>query len=110
MENKYSVLVVDIDGTVCTDTNGNYAFAEPFVERINKLNLLYESGVTIIFMTARGMDSSGGDQQMAHAKYYKFTFDQLKAWGVKFHQLYLGKPKADLYIDDKAASLNFFDI
>jgi hypothetical protein len=106
---NYSVIVVDVDGTICTDTNGNYLKASPYPQRIIKINSLFDRGVKIIFMTARGMDSCGGDQRMAHEKYYQFTVDQLNAWGIKFHELYLGKPKADLYIDDKAATLNFFD-
>ena len=39
---------------------------------------------------------------MAYSKFYNFTYDQLKSWGCKFHELQLGKPAADFYIDDKA--------
>ena len=31
----------------------------------------------------------------------KPTKEQLKSWGVKYHQLFLGKPGGDIYIDDK---------
>ena len=35
----------------------------------------------------------------------KETEVQMKAWGVKYHKLFLGKPGADIYIDDKAVNI-----
>ena len=32
----------------------------------------------------------------------KVTLEQLKKWNVKYHELHLGKPAGDFYIDDKA--------
>jgi len=34
---------------------------------------------------------------------YEHTKNQLEAWGVKFHKLLLGKPRYDIFIDDKVA-------
>ena len=34
---------------------------------------------------------------------YEHTKNQLEARGVKFHKLLLGKPRYDIFIDDKAA-------
>jgi hypothetical protein len=31
----------------------------------------------------------------------EMTETQLRSWGCKFHQLLLGKPNADYYIDDR---------
>ena len=61
---------------------------------IDKVNRLYDSGHRISFFTARG-STSGID-------WNEFTEAQLKGWGVKFHKLILGKPHADIYIDDKS--------
>ena len=33
--------------------------------------------------------------------FYDFTKNQLDQWGVKYHDLFLGKPAADVYVDDK---------
>ena len=44
----------DIDGTICTNTDGDYASAKPFESRINHINALYNAGHTISFFTARG--------------------------------------------------------
>ena len=46
--------VFDIDGTICSLTPSKYEEAEPFPERIEKINSLYDQGHTIIFQTARG--------------------------------------------------------
>lgn len=104
------IYVIDIDGTICNETGGNYIDCSPNVSRIAKINRLYEQGHTIIYQTARGMDSCNGDQVKAYKKYYHFTYNQLLEWNCKFHDLYLGKPKADFYIDDKILTINdFFD-
>ena len=98
--------VFDIDGTVCTNTNGknDYLDAEPFLERIEKINKLYDEGNIIIFQTARGMGRNSLDARKSNNQFYKFTYDQLIGWGVKFHDLFLGKPNGDFFIDDRAIS------
>ena len=102
--------VFDIDGTICTQTDGNYEDAQPFYERIKKVNELYDLGNTIIFLTARGMGRFKNNRALAENKFWTFTNQQLKSWGVKFHSLYLGKPAAALYIDDKGIKdIDFFN-
>ena len=84
----------DIDGTLCTNTEGDYDSAQPFAERIVIVNRLFESGHRIILLTARG-STTGIDWRAT-------TERQLLQWGVKYHSLHLGKPTADVYVDDKA--------
>lgn len=96
--------VFDIDGTICTNTSGNYDKAIPFEERIKKINKLYDEGHYITLFTARGMGSTNNNQIIAINKYYSFTEQQLKRWNVKYHSLILGKPTADFYIDDKGVN------
>ncbi len=93
--------VFDIDGTICNNTYGAYKTAKPFENRIKQVNKLYEEGNTIVFFTARGMGSMDGNVEKVYKKYYDFTYQQLMGWGVRFHELILGKPSADLYVDDK---------
>ena len=92
----------DLDGTLCTNTNGDYSNAKPFNDRINKVNDLYNLNNKIIINTARG--SSTG------IYWYEVTENQLHQWGVKYHQLFVGKKiEADLFIDDKGISdIDFF--
>ena len=93
--------VFDIDGTICSNTNGNYEEAQPLMNRIEKVNKLYDQGNTIIFQTARGMGRSKNSTAYAQAAFYEMTKRQLFQWGVKFDDLFLGKPAADIYVDDK---------
>lgn len=95
------VYVFDIDGTICSKTDGDYENAEPFEKRIKKINELYEKGETIFFYTARGMGRSGNSRVAAHQALYGFTRDQLIQWGVKHDALFMGKPSGDIYVDDR---------
>ena len=48
------IYYVDIDGTICNNTNGMYSKAQPIKENINTVNTLYDNGNTIIYWTAEG--------------------------------------------------------
>ena len=100
--------VIDIDGTICSDSFGQYEKAEPIKSRIDLVNRLYQEGNRIIFFTARGMGSSENNIEVAKEKWFDFTKSQLDDWGVKYHSLFLGKPAADQYIDDKGVSPEIF--
>ena len=95
------VYIFDIDGTICTNSKGNYYDSEPLIGRIKIINELYGNGNTIIFQTARGMGSSGNNSQLAIEKWHDFTVSQLSNWHIKYHKLFFGKPAGDIYIDDK---------
>jgi len=94
--------VFDLDGTLCSDSMGNYRLAQPFIERIKHVNSLYDKGNIIILQTARGMGSSKNSVEEATLKWKEFTEIQISDWGLKYHQIFFGKPSGDFYIDDKA--------
>tara|TARA_B100000073_G_scaffold302307_1_gene269728 strand:- start:50 stop:370 length:321 start_codon:yes stop_codon:yes gene_type:complete len=95
--------VVDIDGTICYPGKGEekYTHATPRTERICQINDLYIKGNEVIYFTARGMGRHNNDRQKAYDEFYEFTLKQLCDWGCMFNDLWLGKPSADYYIDDK---------
>jgi ribonucleotide monophosphatase NagD (HAD superfamily) len=93
--------VIDIDGTICNNTFGDYESATPFEDRIAHLNKLYDEGNTIIYLTARGMGRYKNSRMLAHQNFFDLTYNQLQSWGCKFHELHLGKPAGDVYVDDK---------
>jgi hypothetical protein len=99
---------VDIDGTICSSLPGAYAQAIPNFERIAQINKLYETGNTIIYFTARGMGSNKNDTDAAKMRWLELTESQLEKWGAKYHELFLGKPAGDFYIDDKAVHSDEF--
>ena len=94
---KSKTYCFDIDGTICT-TNCEYRNAKPFKEVINHINQLFNDGEIIIMFTSRGTNS-GKD-------WYKFTRSQIDGWGVKYHKLLMGKPQADIFIDDRCANID----
>ena len=99
------IYVIDIDGTICTNTNGNYKNAIPLHDRIEHINHLYDDGNTIYIYTARGMKTFDGDIKVIYEQLYELTLNHLKEWGVKHHGLFMGKLHYDLLIDDKAMDL-----
>lgn len=96
-----TIYCFDIDDTICKTDGMNYESTTPMVERIAKINKLYEAGHVIKFLTARG-SKTGID-------WTEVTKLQLEKWGVQYHELQLGKPFADHYIDDKGISDKDFD-
>lgn len=89
----------DIDGVIATLTPGNdYSRAMPIEDNIKVINQLFDSGNIIILHTARGF--------ITGIDWTDITKKQLEKWGVLYHQLYLGKPAADYYIDDRMISIS----
>lgn len=90
--------VVDIDGVLASITPGNnYELAQPLRENIARVNRLHAAGNRILLFTARG--------SMTGIDWRATTERQMREWGVQHHELRLGKPAADFYIDDRMLSL-----
>ena len=106
------VYVIDIDGTICDKDvcreDGDYETSIPKLERIEKINALYDKGHIIKYFTARGMGTYHDDGTKAEARWRQLTELQLRIWGCKYHELIMGKPSADYYIDDKAVTSDDF--
>lgn len=103
--------VVDIDGTICipgTTEETRYTGAYPIQKRIDKINSLYDKGNYIVYLTARGMGRFNNSRELAEKEFFDFTYNQLRQWGCKFHELHLGKPAGDYYIDDKGINDGLF--
>ena len=77
--NDTKTYVFDIDGTICTNTYGDYENVEPYNERIKYINNLYADGNKIIMFTARGSTTQIDWQDS--------TKRQLKKWVLKYHEL-----------------------
>ncbi len=102
MNKEIKTYCFDIDGTICQNTFGKYELAKPIKERIQFINKLFESGCEIIMFTARGSTTD--------IDWTDFTKKQLNKWGLKYSKLLLGKPYAEIFIDDKGIEANsFFD-
>jgi len=94
------VYIVDIDGTICNQVKSKKGFsdynkAKPIIERIKKINKLFDEGNEIHYWTARG--------SVTGMNHLELTTSQLKSWGCKYTSLRVGdKPHYDAWIDDKA--------
>ena len=100
------ILCFDLDGIICNTYKNNYKLSKPIKKNIKKINSLYDQGYKIIVFTARYMGRSKENINLAHRKGFTKTNNQLKRWGLKFHQLRFGKPSYNLIIDDKGIFFN----
>ncbi len=69
---------------------------------IKLANQCYDEGNTVIIYTARGMTGFKGNISDIYSNLYELTTKQLDEWGIRYHQLIMGKAHYDLLIDDKA--------
>ncbi len=105
-KNKF-IICFDIDNTICfTNKAKEYGKSRKNVKAIKVVNDLYDNGYYIKLYTARGMDRFNSDLNKIHKVFYNFTSVQLKNWGVRYHELILGKISYNLFIDDKSYGFN----
>lgn len=84
-------IIIDLDGTICTEEKiFSRALAKPLPNAAEYINKLYDQGHTIIIYSARTWME------------FEMTTDWLKKNNIKYHQLVLGKPIGDVWIDDRA--------
>ena len=86
----------DLDNTLVKTEGSDYKNATPITEAIKKVQNYWARGDHIIIMTARGSGSK--------KDWHEFTANQLKEFGIPYHQLIVGlKPGGvDVFVDDKA--------
>jgi len=89
---------IDLDNTLCFTEKSDYENSVPILERIRYVNELKKQGNHITIWTARGR-RTGIDHR-------ELTLKQLKEWNVEYHDLLMGKPDYDIYIDDKSFNVD----
>jgi len=91
-------LIIDLDGTICTEEKTySRALAKPIKGAIEAINNLYKEGHTIIIYSARTWME------------FEMTTAWLKTHKINYHQLILGKPIGDVWIDDRALTFDNWD-
>lgn len=86
-------IIIDMDGTICTEEKTySRCLAEPKSGAVESINTLYDQGHTIIIYSARTWME------------FEMTSAWLRQYGIKYHQLVMGKPIGDVWIDDRAVS------
>lgn len=114
--NKQKVVAFDLDDVICFRPKGyedlgpeKYLHCQPYQEMVELVNSLYDDGHKIVIYTARGMNQFNGNIIEIYSKLYVQTNKQLNSWGVKYHQLIMGKIYYDILIDDKSINSQNID-
>ena len=98
-------LIFDLDDTLCTTQNGDYANAQPITEVIEKLRDYHRQGFTIIINTSRNMRTYQGNIGAINKNTLPIIIDWLRRHDIPYDELYVGKPWCGFegfYVDDKA--------
>ncbi len=85
--------VIDIDGTIFNSrltAEGKYELESVNIPMVQKINALHEDGHEVILWTGR------------HWNHLDVTISQLWMSNVRYTTLVMGKPVADVYVDDLA--------
>ena len=105
---KQKTIAFDLDDVLCHRPKGyenlgasKYNYCYPIEENIELVNSLYDDGYKIVIYTARGMSQFNGNVAEIYSQLYSQTIKQLNSWGLKYHQLIMGKIHYDVLIDDK---------
>ena len=86
-------IIIDLDGTICTEEKTySRSLAKPMDKAKETIEKLYNEGHIIIIYTSRSWME------------YEMTVDWLGKNNIKYHQLIMGKPIGDYWIDDRALS------
>ena len=98
-------LIFDLDDTLCTTQNGDYANAQPITEVIEKLRDYHRQGFTIVINTSRNMRTFQGNIGAINKNTLPIIIDWLARHDIPYDELYVGKPWCGFegfYVDDKA--------
>ena len=98
-------LIFDLDDTLCTTQNGDYANAQPITEVIEKLRDYHRQGFTIVINTSRNMRTYQGNIGAINKNTLPIIIDWLARHDIPYDELYVGKPWCGFegfYVDDKA--------
>jgi hypothetical protein len=108
---KRKIIAFDMDDTLCTrkgppdDPIGKYHQCVPIQEMIDIANECFDQGHIVKVYTARGMAVFKGDHHQIYSNLYELTKKQLDDWGVRYHELIMGKLHYDILIDDKVTNV-----
>ena len=96
---KTKVIMIDIDGTICTEERAfERPLAKPLVGSVEAVIIFKKNGHTVIFNTARGWEQ------------YKITKKWLDDNGFLYDQIIMGKPIVDIFIDDRACEFTGWNV
>jgi capsule biosynthesis phosphatase len=102
------IYCIDVDDTLCKSNGRDYKSAKLIEPTAARLRTLHSEGHTIILYTARGMLSCNGNARLIEDTVRPTLVQWLWDNRVPYKTLVMGKPYADVYVDDKGMSLEDF--
>jgi len=109
--NPNHVICVDVDDTICSTVNRDYANSEPIMPIVEKLRQAKAAGYQVVLYTARGQGRSDGQWETVADEVLGEVVAFCERHAVPYDRIVLGKPWAKWYVDDKAIRPNeFLDI
>lgn len=96
----------DLDGTLCETRKigQEYSDVQPISHMCDMVRRLYEDGHYIIIYTARNMVTYAGNIGEIIANQVPVIIEWMNRHNVPYHELIVGKPHADYFIDDKGVN------
>lgn len=92
------VIMIDIDGTICAEGDpADRPLADPLPGAVEAINRFVQAGHVVVMWTGRGWDE------------YRMTKKWLNDHGFQYSELLMGKPIANLIIDDRARQFKGWD-
>lgn len=101
-------IVFDIDETVLTTKDRDYANSKPIESVVEKIKNLKQLGWRVVLHTARGMGRSNNNIEDVAKEVEKEIKHSLKKHQIPYDELILGKTWAAVYVDDKAMTPEMF--
>jgi capsule biosynthesis phosphatase len=103
---KEKVIVIDLDGTLCSnkESQQNYLELQPHEEVILKLREYRKKGFYIIIYSSRNMRTYEGNIGLINANTLKDIFQWLDSYSIPYDEVHVGKPWCGFdgfYVDDK---------
>lgn len=98
-------IIMDLDETICTTVNGDYANSIPKPDVIERIRDFKAQGFEIVISTSRNMRTYEGNLGKINANTLPIIVDWLDKHNVPYDEIYTGKPWCGtdgFYVDDRA--------
>lgn len=98
-------IVIDLDETICSTVNGDYANSIPKPDVIERMREFKAQGFEIVISTSRNMRTYEGNVGKINANTLPIIVRWLDKHEVPYDEIYTGKPWCGtdgFYVDDRA--------
>ena len=98
-------IIMDLDDTICSTVNGDYANSVPKLDVIERMREFKVLGFDIVISTSRNMRTYAGNVGKINANTLPVIIGWLTKHQVPYDEIYTGKPwcgTEGFYVDDRA--------